>query len=71
MKHVIDAAHGGQKAARFPDVTEKELQPLVAQDVSHVILFLLVTAEDADFGYVGLQVAPHHGVAKGASPTGD
>ena len=71
MKHVIDAAHRGQKAARLPNVAEKELQPLVAQGVPHIVLFLLVPAEDADFGYVRLQVAPDHGVAKSAGPAGD
>ena len=53
MKNVIDAVHWGQKAARLPDVAEKELQALVAEGVPHVVLFLLVPDEDADLSYVG------------------
>src|ERR1017187_7932891 len=68
MKYVIDTAHRSKKAPRLANVAEKELDPLIAQGVPHILLFLFVPAEDADLGNFGFEIPANDGIAKGAGP---
>jgi hypothetical protein len=48
VEHVIHAAKGRFNAAGLPDIPDVVLDTLVTELVAHVVLLLLVAAEDAD-----------------------
>lgn len=67
MEDVVDPTAGIQDALVVADITDVEFQFGIGILFSHVILFFLVAAENADFGDVGLQEAAEDGVAERAS----
>ena len=71
VKHIVHPAHGGGYAARFTHIADVKLELGMVVALAHVVLFFLVTAEDADFTQVRIQKTPQHGVAEGAGATGD
>ena len=77
MEDVIDALHGIFEGALVADVTDVELD-LVRhfrhtglEIVAHVVLFLLVAGEDADFADVGAEETVEYGVAETTCASGD
>ncbi|MOA02623.1 hypothetical protein D3C78_1220820 [compost metagenome] len=71
MEDVIHAAGGIQHALVVAHIADIELQLGVGIALAHVILLLLVTAEDADFSDVGVEEALEDGISKGAGAAGD
>lgn len=70
-EYVVDAAHGDIDGLLVADVADVVLYLVVLELVAHVVLLLLVTAEDADFLDVGVQETAQHGVAETAGTTSD
>ena len=75
MEHVIHPLHGIMKSGFVAHVAYVELD-LVRhlghtglEVVAHVVLLLLVAAEDPDLAYVGAEEAVEHRIAKTARAT--
>ena len=64
MENVIGAPQRIVHAVVLADITDVELQLVVPQPDPHVLLLLLVTAEDADLGEVRLQEVLEHRIAE-------
>ncbi len=71
MEDEIHADHSVLQAVGLPDVADVELELGIGVGQTHVVLLLLVPAEDADLADVGIQEAPQHGVAERAGAAGD
>ena len=71
VEHVVDAGHRVLEALLVAHVPDVKLDPGVGPVPAHVVLFLLVTREDPDFGDVAAQVASEHGVAERAGAAGN
>ena len=77
MEDVVGARHGDAAAFKAAHVSDVELYLVCYVGifrlvlVAHVVLLLLVAAEDADFTDIGLKEAIQHSVAKATRATGD
>lgn len=71
MEDVIHATAGIEDALVVAHITDVEFEFGMRVFFSHIILFFLVTAENADFGDVGLQKAAEDCVAEGAGAAAD
>ena len=72
MEHIINALHGIMQRAAVADVADVELDlashlrhPSL-EVMTHVVLLLLVAAEDADLAYVGTQEPVQNRIAEAA-----
>ena len=71
VKDIIHALHRIMDAVVIPYIANVELELGIVQRNAHVLLLLLVTAEDANFTDIGFDEALEHGIAKGAGAAGD
>ena len=71
MEDEIHSAHGLLHAALIAHIADVELELGAVVALAHVVLLLLVTAEDANLGDVGVEEALENGVAEGASSAGN
>ena len=71
MEDQVHAIHRFLDAVEVADVANIKAEFVAAVLVAHVVLFLLVAAEDADLADVGVQKATQDGVAKAAGAAGD
>ena len=71
VKAVVDTAKRGVQAPSVPYVTEIELELWTAELLPHVVLLLLVPAEDPDLANVRLEKSLENGVTKRAGAAGD
>lgn len=71
VEHEIHAAHHIQHRLRVAHVADMELQLVAGVALAHVVLLLLVAAEDADLAHPGLEEPAQNGIAKGAGAAGD
>ena len=77
VEDVVHAVHGVAHALGVADVADEEahlggeLGGLLLQAVAHVVLFLLVAGEDADFGQIGVHEVLEDGVAERAGAARD
>jgi len=71
MEYVINTTAGIEDASVVTHIADVEFQFGMRILFSHVILFFLITAEDADFGDVGLQEAAEDSVAERAGAAGN
>ena len=77
MEDVVHAVHGIANRLGVSDVANEEanlggeLGGFLLQAMAHVILFLLVAGEDANFGKVGVHEVLEHGVAERACTARD
>ena len=62
----VYTGHGVQQAFGTAHIANIKLELVIVIGQSHVMLLLLVAAEDADFGDVGLQKTAQDGVAEGS-----
>ncbi|MNV92201.1 hypothetical protein D3C71_1867720 [compost metagenome] len=69
MEDVVHSAHGGTYAARIANVADIELELGMVVALAHVILLFLVSAENANFRYVGMEKAFEDGIAKRSRPS--
>jgi hypothetical protein len=67
----VHTPHDRGHAAGIPDIPNVELQLRIPVLLAHVILLLLVPAEDADFLEVRGEEAPQNSISKGAGAAGD
>ena len=77
MEHIVHALHGVFQRALVAHVANVKFD-LVGhfghtrlKIMTHVVLFLLVATEDADFADVGSEKAVQHGVAETTCSSGD
>ena len=71
MEDEIGTYHHVSEAGRLPDVTQIEAEARIRVHASHVILLLLVAAEDANLPETGVEKSREHGVPEGAGATRD
>ena len=71
MEHEVHAMHSLQNAIVVPHIAEVELHCGVLQPTPHVVLLLLIPAEDPDLAKANLGCHVDNGVAKGAGSTGN
>lgn len=71
MEDEIHADHGVQQALRPAHVADIELQLGVIVVQPHVVLFLFIAAEDANFRDVGIEKAVEHSIAKSTGAASD
>jgi len=71
VKDEIHTAGGVQNALVIAYIANVKLEFWAGVALTHVILFFLVSAEDADFFDVRVQEAFEDGVAEGAGAAGD
>ena len=77
MENVVHAMHGIADRLGVADVADEEadlggeLRGPLLQSVTHVVLLLLVTGEDADFGQVSVHEVLEHGVAEASGTSRD
>ena len=71
MKDQVHAAHGLQDTVVVAYVAEIELDGAVLQPPPHVVLLLLIAAEDADLPEAGMARHLNHRVAEGAGAARD
>lgn len=71
MEDEIHPAHRLLDAALVAHVADVELELGAVVALAHVVLLLLVTAEDADLADVGVEEALEDGVAEGTGAAGD
>jgi hypothetical protein len=71
MKHEIHSAHRLQNAVVVPHIAQIEAGRAALQPVAHVVLLLLVPAEDANLAESRLARHIDNGIAKGAGAAGD
>jgi len=71
LEDIIDAIHGRHDACRVAHIADIELQLGIGQADAHILLLLLVPAEDPDFFDIGSKEAVEDGVAEGAGAAGD
>ena len=68
---VVNAVEGITDTAVIAYITDVVLDLVIMVVMAHVILFLLITAEDPNLGDVGSEKPLKHRVAKGTGATGD
>ena len=71
VKDVVHAVERRRDAVVVADVADVELQLRTGVAEPHVLLLLLVAAEHADLGDVGIEEPVENGVAERARPAGD
>src|ERR1035437_5339491 len=71
MKHEIHSAHRLQNAVVVPHIAQIETDRAVSQPVAHIVLLLLVPAENTNLAKTNLSSHIDHCVAKGSCPSGD
>lgn len=71
MKDKVHAVHRIQQAGRAAYIADVELELGVIVSQAHIVLFLLVAREDANFADVGIEEAIQHGGAEGAGAASD
>ena len=71
MKHIVHARHGIEQAFGPPHIADVELQLVVVIGQPHIMLFLLIAAEDANLADVRTEKAAQHGIAEGARAARD
>ena len=77
MEHIINAFHGILQCALVAHVTYIELDLVChlwhtsLEVVTHIVLFLLVTAEDTDLSNIGSQETVQHGITEATCTSGD
>ena len=77
MEHIIDTLHGVFQGRFVAHVANVKLdfvghfRHTGLEIMAHIVLFLLVAAEDADFAYICSQKAVQHCIAEAACTSGD
>src|ERR1700733_5804722 len=71
MKHKVHAAHCIQNAVVVPHIAEVKLHRSVLEPAPHIILLLLIPAENPDLAKANLASHVDDGIAKGSRSTGD
>ncbi|MNH27941.1 hypothetical protein D3C79_880700 [compost metagenome] len=71
MEDVVDPSRSIQHALVVPDIADVELQLGAAVALAHVVLLLLIAAENADFGNVALEKTLEYSVAERPGAAGD
>jgi hypothetical protein len=69
VENKIDTMHGMGYGCGVANVTQIKLKFWRLVGLTHIVLFLLVAAENTNFGNLGVEKATHDGVAKRASTT--
>ncbi|MNF04385.1 hypothetical protein D3C80_2038900 [compost metagenome] len=69
MENIINTAGGVQDTLIITHVADIELQLAIGIALAHVILLLLVTAENTNFSDVGIEEAFENGVAERTGAT--
>ncbi len=64
VKNIVCAAHGSSDTAPVAHVANVELELGVVVLLAHVVLLLLVPAEDPDFAQGRIKESPHDSVAE-------
>jgi hypothetical protein len=64
VKDIIRTLHGRDQTTGIADIAEVELYWRCAERIPHVVLLLLVAAEDADFADACAQVSPKYGITE-------
>ena len=69
MEYIINSAQRVMDAVVIPYVADVELQLIAIQSDAHVLLFLLIAAEDANFRNIGMQEALKNCITERARTT--
>jgi hypothetical protein len=67
VENKTDTVHGMGYGCGVANVAQIKLKFWRLVGLTHIVLFLLIAAEDTNFGNLGVEKATHDGVAKRAS----
>ena len=68
---IVNTVEGISYAAVVPDIADVVFDLVIMVMMAHVILLLLITAEDPDLGDVCIQESLQYRIAEGSGATGD
>lgn len=71
LKDIIDALHGRHDAGRVTHIADIKFQLGIGEIDAHILLLLLIPAEDPDLFDIGSEEAIEDGIAEGAGAAGD
>src|SRR6202035_4251322 len=71
MEAIVHTAHYGGHRALIAHVADVKFEPRLVVALAHVVLLLLVAAEDTDFSDIGGEKASQDRVAERAGASGD
>ena len=71
MEHVVHADQGLSDSTVLSHVTDVELDIVATECDAHILLLLLVAAEDADLRQIGVDEVSEHRVPEGPGAASD